>query len=78
MRTKVIGYLHDKMTSTGGHCGTSLNELVNKLDIDLSDLKTLMNELHSKGMIEVKKGVHGKLIFYKINGSRLTKDSVNG
>jgi hypothetical protein len=65
MRTKLISFLEDKRKKTDGHCGTSLPQLLTELDCELQELKELLNDLYAKNLIEIKDGIHGKMIFYK-------------
>jgi DNA-binding FadR family transcriptional regulator len=73
IRTKLIGLLVDKHELTGGHCGTTVADLLNELDCTLDELREVTQDLYSKGMVEFKDGIHGKLVFYtppKTNGKQ--------
>lgn len=65
MRTKLISFLEDKRKKTDGHCGTTLPQLKAELGCELQELKDLLNDLLTKGLIETKQGIHGRMVFYK-------------
>jgi len=65
MRTKLISFLEDQRKKTGGHCGKSIPQLMIELDCELQELKELLNDLYAKNLIEIKDGIHGRMIFYK-------------
>lgn len=65
MRTKIIAFLEEKRLSTGGHCGTTLPQLVSELNGELEEVKEILNNLHARGLIQIRKGIHGRMIFMK-------------
>ena len=71
LRTKLIGLLADKHQQTGGHCGSTVSSIVNDLGCELQEVNDLLSSLQEKGMIELKEGVHGKLVFYNYPESYL-------
>jgi len=68
MKKDLIKFLQDKHNATGGHNGTSLAVLKNVLNIDIIDLKKILNQLHKDEKIVVKKGINSKLVFW--NGKK--------
>jgi hypothetical protein len=67
MRTKLISFLEDKRKATDGLCGTTIPNLMIGLGCELKELKGLLNDLYAKNLIEIKEGIHGRMIFYKTN-----------
>lgn len=48
-------------------CGTTIIYLAEKLNINLTEVKELLNELHAKKVISIRQGVNHKLVFLKPN-----------
>jgi Mn-dependent DtxR family transcriptional regulator len=44
-------------------CGITIIFLANKLNIDLNEVKELLNQLHSKKLIIIRQGINQKLVF---------------
>ena len=65
MRTKLIDYLFEKKQKTGGNCGTTIPQLKEELNCELSELKEILNDLFKSGLIEIKHGIHGRMVLYK-------------
>lgn len=50
---------------TGHHNGLTVVEIMKRSEKPLSEVKAQLNELYDDGEIDVRKGVHGRLIFTK-------------
>lgn len=46
-------------------CGITIIFLANKLNIDLNEVKELLNQLHSKKLIIIRQGINQKLVFLR-------------
>lgn len=65
MKEKILKSIINKHNATGGNNGISLVTLKNDLNIDIKELKSILNELHKEKKITVKKGSNGTLVFLK-------------
>lgn len=54
-----------KQTLNGNKCGTTIISLIEELNIDLNEMKLLVNELHRKKLIKIRQGINQKLIFLR-------------
>jgi hypothetical protein len=63
----ILNEVDKKHIESGGNCGLSPVQLMQKLDVDYLQVKQPLNELHAKGMIKVRKGINGYLIFKACN-----------
>lgn len=57
----VLDILKDKHEKSGGHCGTKLVDI----DLEIKELKSIVNQLYLAGKITVHDNAHGKIIKWK-------------
>ena len=65
LKNKVVDILELKKASSAGHCGFTITQIHSQLNGDLKQLKQIMNELFKENIINIRHGIHGKLIFLK-------------
>lgn len=62
MTDKILEILKGKYKISGGHCGTYPVDLVNKLDLPYSELRTYLNQMYKEKLITIHNGSRGKII----------------
>lgn len=62
---QIIDLLNKKHEESNGSCGINLVDLISILNINYSELKTTLSEMHKEKTIKVRKGINGFLIFKK-------------
>lgn len=63
MNDKVLDFIVKKQNITDNKCGTSEIYVRQTMDIDKETLRSILNDLYKQGLITIRKGVNGKLIF---------------
>ena len=63
MKSEIIKLLQEKYNKSNQ--GISIVDLSNSLNLPISELKKLLNELHKEKKIVVRQGINGKLIYLK-------------
>ena len=63
MKPKILKLLQEKYDKTSQ--GVAVVELGNALNLPISELKIILNELHKEKKISVRQGINGKLIYLK-------------
>lgn len=63
MKLKILKLLQEKYDKTSQ--GVSVVDISNSLNLPISELKTILNELHKEKKISVRQGINGKLIYLK-------------
>lgn len=62
MKSKILNILNKKHADTGGHCGIYFPCLRSMVGCSESTLRAELNALFKENLIEVREGIHGKLI----------------
>jgi hypothetical protein len=65
MLTKLKDLILKRQTLNQNKCGTTVMFLMEQLNISQSEIKGLLNQLHSEKFIRVRQGINVKLIFLK-------------
>ena len=63
MKPEILKLLQEKYDKTSQ--GISVVDLKNALNLPISELKIILNELHKEKKIVVRQGINGKLIYLK-------------
>lgn len=63
MKPEILKLLQEKYDKTSQ--GISVVDLKNALNLPISELKIILNELHKDKKIVVRQGINGKLIYLK-------------
>lgn len=63
MKLEILKLLQEKYDKTSQ--GVSVVDISNSLNLPISELKTILNELHKEKKISVRQGINGKLIYLK-------------
>ena len=63
MKSEIIKLLQEKYDKSNQ--GISIVDLSNVLDLPITELKKILNELHKEKKIVVRQGINGKLIYLK-------------
>lgn len=63
MKSEIIKFLQEKYDKSTQ--GISIVDLSNVLDLPITELKKLLNELHKEKKIVARQGINGKLIYLK-------------
>lgn len=63
MKDEILKLLQEKEDSTSQ--GFTVVGLVNALNLPISELKLILNELHKENKITVRSGINGKIINLK-------------
>ena len=63
MKSKIIKLLQEKYDKSSQ--GVAVVEVSNSLNLPISELKIILNELHKEKKISVRQGINGKLIYLK-------------
>jgi hypothetical protein len=57
----------EKQNLNGNKCGTTPTSLSEEMNIDLNEVKILLNKLLEKKFIKIREGINQKLIFLNAN-----------
>ena len=63
MKSEIIKLLQEKYDKSNQ--GVYIVDLSNSLDLPITELKKILNELHKEKKIVARKGINGKLIYLK-------------
>lgn len=63
MKTEILKLLQEKYDKSSQ--GVAVVEISNSLNLPISELKIILNELHKEKKISVRQGINGKLIYLK-------------
>ena len=63
MKPKILKLLQEKYDNSSQ--GVAVVDLGNSLNLPISELKIILNELHKEKKISVRQGINGKLIYLK-------------
>jgi len=63
MKPKILKLLQEKYDKSSQ--GVAVVDLGNSLNLPISELKIILNELHKEKKISVRQGINGKLIYLK-------------
>lgn len=62
---KLFNIIIQKQTLNDNKCGTTVNFLIEQMNIDSNEIKILLNKLHEKKLVRFRSGINHKLIFLR-------------
>jgi DNA-binding IscR family transcriptional regulator len=61
----VLKYLNEFKERRGDKCGSTIVSITQATNIEIEQLKTILNRLFKDKIIIIRKGINGKLIFLR-------------
>lgn len=59
----LLQIIQEYANQTDNKCGLTTLQLINRSGIPIAQLRKQLNDLYVAGKIQVREGIHGKLIF---------------